>query len=230
MPKFETKKRLAVFDIDGTIFRSSLQRELLMALVHFGVFPPIVKKELEKNYFAWVHRAGSYEDYINKVVESYQQRINGVLVSDVRRVANIVIEQQKFRVYTYTRELIKELRKDYRLVAISGSPIEIVKEFNKIWKFDAVYGMVFEVKDEHYTGTIKFLPIKDKKVVLEQYAAEENLSLKNSIGVGDTESDASFLEIVTKPICFNPNRALYEIAKKKKWEIVVERKDVIYHL
>ncbi len=230
MSKSKIKKCLAVLDIDGTIFRSSLQRELLMSLVYFGVFPPIVKKELEKNYFAWVHRSGSYEDYINNVVRSYQQRINGVMVSDVRRVASIVIEQQKYRVYTYTRELIKELRKDYRLIAISGSPIEIVKEFNKIWKFDAVFGMVFEVKDEHYTGTVKFLPIKDKKSILEQYAAEENLSLKNSIGVGDTESDASFLEIVDKPICFNPNLALYQIAKKKKWEIVVERKDVIYHL
>ncbi|MFA4936736.1 MAG: HAD family phosphatase [Patescibacteria group bacterium] len=230
MSKISSKKKIAVLDIDGTIFRSSLQRELLMSLVYFGVFPPIVKKELEKNYYAWVNRAGSYEDYINKVVQSYQQRINGVLVSDVRRVANIVIEQQKYRVYTYTRELIKELRKDYRLVAISGSPIEIVKEFNRIWKFDAVYGLVFEVEDDRYTGVIKFLPIRDKKSVIEQYVAEEQLSLKNSIGIGDTESDSSFLEVVDKPICFNPNHALYEIAKKNKWEIVIERKDVIYHL
>ncbi|MFH1111758.1 MAG: HAD-IB family phosphatase [Patescibacteria group bacterium] len=230
MVKRAAKKKIAILDIDGTIFRSSLQRELLMSLVRFGVFPPIVRKELEKNYFAWVHRAGSYEDYINGVVKSYQNRINGVLVSDVKRVANILIEQQKFRVYTYTRELIKELRHDYRLIAISGSPIEIVKEFNKIWKFDAVYGTVFEVKDERYTGTVKFLPIKDKRSVVEQYVAEENLSLKDSIGIGDTESDASFLEIVKKPICFNPNQALYKIAKKKKWDIVVERKDVIYHL
>ncbi|MBI2097288.1 MAG: HAD-IB family hydrolase, partial [Candidatus Sungbacteria bacterium] len=33
------KKRIAVFDIDGTIFRSSLLRELLESLITFGIFP-----------------------------------------------------------------------------------------------------------------------------------------------------------------------------------------------
>ncbi len=224
------KNKVAILDIDGTIFRSSLQRELLMSLVHYGVFPPIVRKELEKNYFAWVHRAGSYEEYINTVVRAYAERIGGVLLSDVKRVAEIVISQQKYRVYAYTRDLIKDLRSSYRLIAISGSPIEIVKEFNKIWKFDAVYGMVFGTKGNSYTGEVKFLPINNKRAVVEQYLAEENLSLKGSVGVGDTESDASFLDIVDKPICFNPNQSLYRIAQKKKWQIVVERKDVIYKL
>lgn len=228
--KKNKKDRVAILDIDGTIFRSSLQRELLMSLVHYGVFPPIVRKELEKNYFAWVHRAGSYEEYINSVVKAYATRIGGVLVSDVKRVAEIVIAQQKYRVYTYTRQLIKELRPNYRLLAISGSPIEIVREFNKIWKFDAVYGMVFGVKNSTYTGEVKFLPIGNKRAVVEQYLSEAGLSLTSSVGVGDTETDASFLEIVDKPICFNPNQALYKIAKKKKWRIVVERKDVIYDI
>ncbi|KKT22178.1 MAG: HAD hydrolase, family IB, partial [Parcubacteria group bacterium GW2011_GWE1_43_8] len=100
------KSRLAVFDIDGTIFRSSLQRELIMALVRYNVFPAIVKKELEQNYFSWVNRQGNYEDYIMQVVRSYEKRIAGVSVEDVRRVAQIVISQQKSRVYTYTRQLI----------------------------------------------------------------------------------------------------------------------------
>ncbi len=46
--------------------------------------------------------------------------------------------------------------------------------------------------------------------------------------MGDTETDISFLKMVDNPICFNPNKNLYNYAKKKGWEIVVERKDVIY--
>jgi phosphoserine phosphatase len=57
---------------------------------------------------------------------------------------------------------------------------------------------------------------------------KENLSLRHSIGVGDTESDISFLELVSKPICFNPNEKLYQHAKRLKWAVIVERKDVIY--
>ncbi|HAO81549.1 TPA: hypothetical protein DCQ82_02465 [Candidatus Veblenbacteria bacterium] len=224
------KSRLAVFDIDGTIFRSSLQRELIMALVRYNVFPAIVKKELEQNYFSWVNRQGNYEDYIMQVVRSYEKRIAGVSVEDVRRVAQIVISQQKSRVYTYTRQLIEKLRPTHNLVAISGSPIEIVEEFNSHYKFDAVYGMTFQIHDERYTGEVLEIPIRDKKAVLKKYLLEKNLKLAGSVGVGDGESDASFLEIVSRPICFNPNKNLYKIAKKKGWEIVVERKDVIYNM
>jgi phosphoserine phosphatase len=50
------------------------------------------------------------------------------------------------------------------------------------------------------------------------------------LAVGDTESDIPLLELVTFPICFNPNENLYNHARRMKWEVVVERKDVIYHL
>ncbi|MDZ4229818.1 MAG: HAD family phosphatase [Candidatus Veblenbacteria bacterium] len=230
MSKSSHKHKVAVFDIDGTIFRSSLQRELIMALVRYDVFPAIVKKELEQNYFSWVNRHGSYEDYIMQVVRSYERRIAGVSVEDVRRVAQIVIGQQKSRVYTYTRELIEKLRPTHRLVAISGSPIEIVQEFNAFYKFDVAYGMVFQTHDGRYTGEVLEVPIRDKRAVLARYLKEQGLKLAGSVGVGDGESDAPFLEAVARPICFNPNRNLYKIAKRKGWDIVVERKDVIYEL
>jgi phosphoserine phosphatase len=38
------------------------------------------------------------------------------------------------------------------------------------------------------------------------------------------------LEMVERSICFNPNSALYKQAQVRGWEVVVERKDVVYHL
>jgi phosphoserine phosphatase len=58
--------------------------------------------------------------------------------------------------------------------------------------------------------------------------AKENLILRGSVGVGDTESDIAFLKFVSRPICFNPNKKLYDHARRAGWEVVVERKDVIY--
>ena len=60
-----------------------------------------------------------------------------------------------------------------------------------------------------------------------RYVKNHGLSLRGSIGVGDTESDIGFLELVSKPIVFNPNVKLAEAAKKKNWTIVIERKDLI---
>jgi phosphoserine phosphatase len=50
------------------------------------------------------------------------------------------------------------------------------------------------------------------------------------VGVGDTDSDAKFLELTERSIAFNPNKNLKEIAEKRNWEIIVERKDVIYKI
>jgi len=36
--------------------------------------------------------------------------------------------------------------------------------------------------------------------------------------------------MVKRLICFRPNKALYIYAKKVGWEIVVERKDVVYKI
>jgi phosphoserine phosphatase len=54
--------------------------------------------------------------------------------------------------------------------------------------------------------------------------------MKGSYGIGDTESDVKFLEVVENPIAFNPNENLRKIAEKKGWRIVVEKKDVVYEI
>jgi len=70
----------------------------------------------------------------------------------------------------------------------------------------------------------------NKASILTRAVEKENLTLKGSVGVGDTESDVSMLSLVEDAIAFNPNRALYRHASQKLWKIVVERKDVIYEL
>jgi phosphoserine phosphatase len=56
------------------------------------------------------------------------------------------------------------------------------------------------------------------------------LSLKGSYGIGDSHVDIGFLKKVEHPIVFNPSLGLYRVAKKRKWQIIVERKDVIYYI
>ena len=50
--------------------------------------------------------------------------------------------------------------------------------------------------------------IDHKDRMLKYLVKKFNLSLKGSIGVGDTEGDVPVLKLVDKPICFNPNKKL----------------------
>lgn len=226
-------KKFAIFDIDGTIFRSSLLIEVTEALVESGIFPAAVRKSYVREYSSWMDRKGSYDDYIDGVVRVFQKRIKGVHFKDFMRVARKVVAGHKDRTYRYTRDLVRDLKKrGYFLLAISKSPKGIVEGFAKGLGFDKVYGMLYETdKKGKYTGELMFYDLMaDKAKVLKRAVDKEGLIMRGSVGVGDTESDIAFLRLVDRPICFNPNRRLYDYARKAGWEVAVERKDVIYSL
>jgi HAD superfamily hydrolase (TIGR01490 family) len=225
-------KPLAVFDVDGTLFRRGLLPELTRRLVDEKVFSERVREELSQDYYAWVERRGSYENYDNLVVELFQRELKGVSLEELRRCARAEVEDHGRRLHLYTHELTQRLREaGYFLLAISGSPEEILDIFLKPLGFDRAFGTVLAVDDEdRYTGERLSNPFEDKQRVLEGFLAETNLNLEGSVGVGDTLSDVGFLERVSTPIAFNPNRALFEVALERRWPLVVERKDVIYNL
>lgn len=228
-------KPIAVFDLDGTFVRSSLLIEIVRGLVREGVFPPLAEKELELAYRAWRERRGSYQDHIMQVVEVFHRRIRGCSVHDVEYVGDMVAEEQHDQVYVYTRELIQRLRETHHLVAITGSPDVVVKPFAEAWGFVRVYPSTLVVRDGVYTGGRE--PPMDQKFDISEFkrgflrdAMRVDMTLKGSVGVGDTESDAVFLEAVEQPIAFNPNVNLVRIAQANEWEMVYERKDAIVHL
>jgi len=223
------KKKIAVFDIDGTLFRRSLFIELFYALVKERTFSRAAYEEVKKQYLRWQDRKAGYEEYVESMLRVFDAQIKGARASDVRRLSREVVKRSKHRVYVFTRDLIKKLRTDHTLIAISGSPMEMIKEFNRYWKFDYVFGEVHEIRRDRYTGRVTSDPVQEgKDVILKKFLAAKGWSLRGSVGVGDTGSDISFLKLVSRPICFNPNRALFAYARRHKWTIMVERKDMVY--
>lgn len=224
--------KLAVFDIDGTIFRKNLAFELIDELSRMGIFDIKVKKELVRLYVKWLNHKGVYEEYRKALVKLYAENVKGCRQEDIRKASEIMVPFYKDRTYIFANQLIKKFKDErYHIIAISGSPLEAVEEFNKYLKFDKVFGTAYETDENNiYTGKMAFDPVKDKGQIVRQYIAENDLNLDGSYGVGDTESDANFLNIVENPIALNPNQNLKDIAQKKGWKIIVEKKDIIYNI
>ena len=227
------KKPVAIFDVDGTIFRSSLLIQVVNRLIEKQVFPPETRDIYEQEYERWLNREGDYEEYIGAVVQAFVGHLKGVHYSALADAAEEVVEEQWKRVYRYTRDLLKELKSEgYFLLAVSHSPKTVLDKFCPRLGFDKTYGMIYEIGPQDcFTGKVtdEHL-IMNKAAIVRRAVEKENLTLENSVGVGDTESDIPFLEMVAKPVCFNPNQKLYKTAQRLKWGVVVERKDVIYDL
>ena len=229
----QKERPVAVFDIDGTLFRSSLLIELVEELIKREIFPADARKSYETSQLEWLNRKGEYEPFIKKVVQAFGKHAKGAPYGEVADVAGEIIESKKDRTYRYTRDLVDDLKaKGYFLLAISHSPKFIVDGFAYELGFHKSYGTFYETgASNRFTGEIadEHL-IMNKSAVLKRAVEKENLTFKNSYGVGDTESDISMLTMVENPVAFNPNRLLYRHAKKHGWPVVVERKDVIYEM
>lgn len=226
-------RKVAIFDIDGTIFRSSLLIELVEELIAAGVFDASVRGTYQKEKEAWLDRRGDYEAYVGAIVQAFVRNLKGVEYRQLEWAGKRLVERLGFRTYLHTAALVRSLReRGYYMLAISHSPKLVVDQFARRLGFHKVYGMMYDVgPNDCFTGAVLDLHLIGNKANIVKRAIEkEGLTLKGSVGVGDTESDISFLEMVEKPLVFNPNKKLYRYAQRMGWPVVVERKDVVYKL
>ncbi|MBI3983875.1 HAD family phosphatase [Candidatus Microgenomates bacterium] len=221
---------IAAFDIDGTLMRSPVLVETLQAMVGSGLFPAEAWTSIEDSYFDWQRRSGSFDDFILGAVDQYVTHMTGVNQQDHDRVVAQVLEEGWEHTHSYTRRLARVLKASHFLVAISQAPQHIIGPLAQRHGFDMAVGSYYEVRNGHYTGVASYGWEKSKGQKVIDIAAERELSLRDSFGVGDTETDADFLAEVEHPIAFNPNYQLHKIANAQGWPIIIERKDMIYSL
>lgn len=225
-------KKYAVFDIDGTLIRWQLYHAVVNELGKKGIIPEEKAKQIKQSRMRWKRRESdnAFHEYEMTLIELFESSLKSISPEDLDKTINEVAEEYKSQVYVYTRNLVNELKgKGYFMIAISGSHEEIIKHVAENYGFDDWVGSRHERDDEGFTGE-KFVASLNKKQILNMLINKHNLSSEDSYGVGDTANDAPILEMVENPIAFNPNKALYELAKGKGWKIVIERKNVCYEL
>lgn len=232
-------RKAAFFDIDGTLYREGLITEVFKKFItHELVDENKWHDEVKPSFMKYDRRQGEYDDYLNKMVEIYKETLVGMSNVHILHIADTVIKQKGERVYTFTRDQIQNHKKNGTLViAVSGSPLELVEAMAKKHEFDDFRGTTY-VTDQngHYTGEV--IPMWDhrsKKKALLSLAEQYEIDLSESYAYGDTTGDFTMFELVGHPYAINPTKELIQKIKEspevaKKITIIVERKNMIYKL
>lgn len=228
------KKYFAVFDIDGTIARTSLLQQLVRVMVTRGKIGVGPAQQIETVLHDFRQRIADddFGDYMKKAVDlMFQSMPKGMTVEEYDELIDVVVKTSLTQTYVYTRQLIQSLKhNNYFLISISGSELRAVGTFSKALGFDAWVGQVQYAHDgKKLTGEVQSLG-QPKDKILETIITKFQLDKKNSLAVGDTSSDISILNMVDNPIVFNPNQALFKVARENGWMVVIERKDMVYGL
>jgi HAD superfamily hydrolase (TIGR01490 family) len=224
--------RFAVFDVDGTLIRWQLYHAVADALDRLGYFEPEKFKSVRQARMKWKQRASeeSFKAYEITLVKTYEQILKRLTTAQLEEAVDLVFDEYKDQAYTFTRDLLKELkRKGYLLFAISNSQQEIVQKIADHYSFDDCVGAVYGRSGSRFTGH-KTVYLANKDEILKHLVDKHGASWQGSVAVGDSASDMPMLKIVDRPIAFNPEKRLLKEAKSKGWEIVLERKNVVYRL
>ena len=233
------KKVAAFFDIDGTIYREGLITEVFKKIIKYELVDEEKwYKEVRPAYLLWDKRQGDYDSYLSKMVDIYVDAIKGISKEQIEHVAKKVIEQKGDRVYTFSIERIKwHQEQGHIVIAISGSPYELVKEMSQKYNMDDFKGTIYKSdENNNYTGDV--IPMWDsrsKEKALLEMKEKYNIDLEASYAYGDTAGDYTMFKLVGIPYAINPTKELiHKITKDKeindKINIIVERKDVTYKL
>lgn len=233
------KRIAAFFDIDGTIYREGMITELFKKLItHELVSDNEWVDKVKPAYLKWNKRQGYYDDYLDRMIEIYIDTIKGIRQDHITHIADKVIEQKGDRVYRFTRsEIQRHKEKGDLVIAVSGSPEELVARMSDKYDFDDHRGTVYVLDDDNrYTGEL--IPMWDReskrKAILE-LAVQYNLDLEDCYAYGDTTGDLVMLKLVGHPYAINPTASLLDAIKEdeelaKKITVIVERKDMIYQI
>ncbi len=225
-------KKFAAFDFDGTLIRWQLFMAIFYELASENLIDEKDYQQVRELFDAWRDRTSekAYDEYARKSIEIFDRHVSRLEIARFDAAVEKVYKKYKNQVYTYTRDLIKDLKeKGYYLIAISGSQYQIVEKISQYYGFDEWTGTKYRTIGDRFGGYEEF-PAGEKGRTLKKIIKDQNLSLTGSIAVGDTEGDIPMLEMVENPIAFNPNKELFKKAVEKQWKIVIERKSMVYRL
>lgn len=225
-------RKFAAFDIDGTLIRWQLYHALADRLARAGHINSLVFQNITDARMEWKRRrhAESFKEYELELVRLFERTLKELNVGHFEEAADSVFEEYKDQVYIYTRDLLKQLKaKGYLLFAISASQAVLVRKIADYYGFDDFAAAEYKQVNNRFTGEIK-TTYGQKDVVLKRLVRKHAAGFAASMAVGDSTSDIAMFELVENPIIFNPERELFNIARRNGWKVVLERKNMIYEL
>jgi HAD superfamily hydrolase (TIGR01490 family) len=225
-------KQFAAFDIDGTLVRWQFFHAIVHELGVRGLIDANTHESIKAARMHWKEREHeeSFRQYEKVLVRGYFDALKNINEDDHEAVIDAVFNQFRNQLFTFTRDLLRKCKKDGRLIfAISGSHESVLKKLADHLGIDDFIGATHEFKGGKYTG-VEASPVHDKDGALRKLVEKHGATFKGSIAIGDSESDIAMLELVEQPIAFNPSRGLFAAAKKAGWDIVLERKNMVYKM
>lgn len=223
--------KLAVLDVDGTMYPGALGIELLKHLCARSKCSVDHAEEVFSVLREYGTGKTTYDEMARRAYACFAAALEGVAVHTVEEAAASVWSRVRYEIFPFVGSLIRFLKLNgFTVVAISGSPREMVELLATEIGIDRSWGAVFGAREGTFSGTVeRCTALTDSKItILQRYCQEHAVDLAASLALGNSISDERLFEVVGYPFVFEPDADLSEsLARKGLGVPVVERSNIM---
>ncbi|MXY28445.1 HAD family hydrolase [Candidatus Poribacteria bacterium] len=216
------KGTVAFFDVDGTLLKSTI--------VHYYIWMRTaeIPRPLKLVWLVGFLPKVVYYLILDRISRT---RFNQVFYRNYRGMDAAEVKALSVEMFeTYLRpkifsEAVSEIQEHKQqgmaVILVTGSLDFIVQPIADYLDIDAVLAPQLREEDGQFTGELTTAPLigERKAEVMQEFAKQHEISLKDSYAYGDSQSDLPMLECVGNPVVVNPGKALRQKALDSGWEL-----------
>ena len=216
------KGTVAFFDVDGTLLKSTI--------VHYYIWMRTAKipRPLKLVWLVGFLPKIVYYLILDKISRTrfnlvFYRNYRGMDAAEVKALSGEMFETYlRPKIFSEAISEIQEHKQQGMTIAlVTGSLDFIVQPIADYLEIDAVLAPQLREEGGRFTGELTTAPLigERKAEVMQGYAEQHEISLKDSYAYGDSQSDLPMLECVGNPVVVNPGKALRQKALDSGWEM-----------
>ena len=216
------KKRVAFFDVDGTLLKSTI--------VHYYIYLRSALMPFLLKYFWLIGFLPKTVYYLildgisrTRFNQVFYRNYRGLEVAEMKALATKMFEVYiRPKIFAEAVSQIQEHKEEgIDVVLVTGSLDFIVQPIADYLGVDAVLAPQLHEEDGRFTGELTTVPLigEEKAKAVRSYANQHEISLEESYAYGDSGSDLPLLECVGSPVAVNPGKKFRQKALESGWEI-----------
>ena len=210
-------KKLALFDIDGVVYKGHAFFDLVQNQEKEGIIPVGTWQKILSDLEKYKTGDKTYKEAADSMLKNYALAIKGLSYSTIFDNNLNYFKANNASFFDYFEKLMAKLKISHDLFFVTTNFQFTTKAVGRVFKIDRFLCSIAEVKDGEFTGKVGLSLGGNKGLVGDLV---DKYGKNGSIAVGDSENDADMLDKVEHPFVMEPNSKLQVIAKEKGWQIV----------
>jgi len=216
------EKKLACYDIDGTLSKGMLDIPLVISEYQRGLVDTLTCARLTGLMLEYKIGKIDYETASDRLLRIHASGLIGQSENEVTNHAERFIQKNNKKLFREFGKIAIELLKDsHNQIIVTAAPRYIAEAVKNHFGIDDIISTQYEVQNGIYTGEITTsLSDRDSKL--------KSLESRGiNMAFGDSESDIEMLRGAEHPFCISPNKGLTKVAKEEGWYIYEDNDPLI---